>query len=125
MEEKVIRQTVEVLTRHPSDTYTAEEVLEKIVNASPELQYVPDNYLHKVYWPEFLGDQIGFGVEEGYLLYKYSIGQFHKYVVTRDLTSCVVIHLEAYYTSYTEAYNKIPLLKEKLERIGVYNGSSK
>ena len=47
-----------------------------LVDNCKELEYLPDNYLHRVYWPEFQGDVIGFTVEEGYLLYRYSISSW-------------------------------------------------
>lgn len=120
MDREVFDNCLEVLRHYRSDSDSPEQCLGDLISRSPELKYLPDYYLRKVYWPEFMGDQIGFQVQEGYLLYRYSIGEFQKYVATKSLTSTVVKHLEKVYANYTGAYNSIPAL---VEEMGKRNGN--
>ena len=122
MDKKVFEKCLEVIEHYDSYTEKPAKCIQDLVYTCKELEYLPDNYLHRVYWPEFQGDVIGFTVEEGYLLYRYSIGDYEKFVVSKSLTSTVVKHLDKYYLAPTEAFNAIPQLKEKLKKLGVYNG---
>lgn len=122
MDRKVYDKCLEVIEHYDSYTSKPSQCILDLVDSCKELEYLPDNYLHRVYWPEFQGDAIGFTVEEGYLLYRYSIGDYEKFVVSKSLTSTVVRHLDKYYLNTTEAFNAIPQLKEKLKKLGVYNG---
>lgn len=125
MDRKVFDKCLEVIEHYDSYTGKPGQCIVDLVDNCKELEYLPDYYLHRVYWPEFMGDQIGIVVQEGYLLYKYNIGDYERFVVTKSLTSTIVKHLEKFYVTYEGAFNAIPLLEKRLERLGQYNGKRK
>ena len=125
MDRKVFDKCLEVIEHYDPYLKKPSQCIVDLVDNCKELEYLPDNYLHRVYWPEFQGDVIGFTVEEGYLLYKYSIGDYGKFVVSKSLTSTVVRHLDKYYLTQDDAFRAIPDLKEKLKKIGEYNENRK
>jgi hypothetical protein len=59
-----------------------------------------------VYWVEldcFIGDMPVYKVESGWYLGSYKFGSDTKHIVTSSITSCVVRHVDQYYTNETVA----------------------
>lgn len=74
------------------------------MSANMEARFITNTDI--IYWVEldcFMNDLPIYKVESGWYLGSYKFGPYVKHIVTTSITSCVVRHVDQYYTNATAA----------------------